>query len=137
MEKIEIFDPPMCCESGVCGADIDPVVLRFAADVEWLRTIGVKVKRFNLAHEPNEFVSRAEIRDLLAAEGNACLPMIMVNGEIASRGIYPDREELAALAMLGDRPMGMPELDQQPVRNIPVLQDKDCCLSTTDGTKCC
>ncbi|MFN8000751.1 MAG: arsenic metallochaperone ArsD family protein [Acidobacteriota bacterium] len=22
--KLEIFDPPMCCATGVCGTDVDP-----------------------------------------------------------------------------------------------------------------
>lgn len=27
--KIEVFDPPMCCSSGVCGPAVDPVFPRF------------------------------------------------------------------------------------------------------------
>ncbi|MCL6570876.1 MAG: arsenic metallochaperone ArsD family protein, partial [Bacillus sp. (in: Bacteria)] len=28
MKKIQIFDPAMCCSSGVCGPSIDPDLLR-------------------------------------------------------------------------------------------------------------
>jgi hypothetical protein len=34
--KVEVFDPPMCCSSGVCGPNVDPTLARLAADLHWL-----------------------------------------------------------------------------------------------------
>ena len=28
MSKLEIFDPAMCCSTGVCGPSVDPELLR-------------------------------------------------------------------------------------------------------------
>jgi hypothetical protein len=100
MTKINVFDPPMCCSSGVCGPQVDPLLAAFAADVDWLGTQGVTVTRHNLAHEPQAFVSNPVVQQTLQREGDACLPLVLVNGEIAARGAYPRRDELARLAGL-------------------------------------
>jgi hypothetical protein len=100
MTHIEVFDPPMCCSSGVCGPQVDPLVAAFAADVDWLASQGVIVTRYNLAQEPEAFVMNPIVQDVLQREGDACLPLVVVNGEIAGRGAYPRRDELARLAGL-------------------------------------
>lgn len=132
MNKIEIFDPPMCCDTGVCGADVDPVLPQFAADIEWLKSNGAEVRRFNLAQEPAEFVTRDGVRETLTADGNACLPLILVNGAVVSRGVYPEREQLAALAGI-DGPVAA----SRTRRSITVLQEPSCCEPNADGTGCC
>ncbi len=33
MTTIEVFDPAMCCSTGVCGPQVDPDLARFAADL--------------------------------------------------------------------------------------------------------
>lgn len=95
MRKLEIFDPPMCCSTGVCGTDIDPALPRFAADLEWLKTQGVNVERYNLAQQPGVFVANESVTAALHAEGNGCLPLILLDGQIISRAAYPDRVALA------------------------------------------
>lgn len=95
--KLEIFDPPMCCSTGVCGADVDPVLPQFAADLEWLRVQGIAVARYNLAQEPGAFVGNEAVNAALHAEGNACLPLIVLDGAIISRAAYLNRATLAAL----------------------------------------
>jgi hypothetical protein len=37
------------------------------------------------------------VRAALVQDGNGCLPLIVVNGVIASKGRYPSRRELAGL----------------------------------------
>lgn len=32
MKKIEIFDPAMCCPTGLCGPNINPDLMRHGAD---------------------------------------------------------------------------------------------------------
>jgi arsenical resistance operon trans-acting repressor ArsD len=98
MTTIEVFDPPMCCSSGVCGPDVDPLLAAFAADVDWLASQGVSVTRHNLAQEPQAFVTNPVVQEVLQRDGDACLPLVVVNGEIAGRGSYPRRDELARLA---------------------------------------
>lgn len=98
MTTVLIFDPPMCCSTGVCGPAVDPQLARFASDLQWLGSEGVHVERFNLANQPQAFAASAAVRSALETEGNDCLPLILVNEQIVSRGEYPSREQLAALA---------------------------------------
>jgi AhpD family alkylhydroperoxidase len=102
MPKLQVFDPPMCCSTGVCGPAPDPVLPRFAADFHWLAQRGVIVERYNLAQEPQAFAANEAVKAALAEFGNDCLPLILVNGAIISRGSYPAREELARFVGLQD-----------------------------------
>jgi hypothetical protein len=98
MVKIEIYDPPMCCPTGVCGPNVDPKLVQFAADLEWLKGKGVMVERYNLAQQPDKFVDCQAVTDAMVLAGDLCLPMILANGEIVSRNTYPKRADLARLA---------------------------------------
>lgn len=97
MATLQVYDRPMCCSTGVCGPKVDPVLPRFAADLEWLRSRGVAVERFNLAQQPGAFSAHPEVRSALSA-GVGCLPLIVVDGRLVSRGVYPSRQMLAAWA---------------------------------------
>ncbi len=98
MTKLQIFDPAMCCSTGVCGSAVDPVLPRFAADVEWVKTKGVEVERFNLAQQVAAFTSNSTVKRTLNAKGTKCLPLILVNGVVVAEGSYPNRNELAQFA---------------------------------------
>jgi hypothetical protein len=97
MKKLEIYDPPMCCSSGVCGPKVDPVLPRFSGDLEWIKAQGVSVTRYNLAQQPMAFAENSDVHDMLEKEDLACLPLILVDGKIVSRGTYLAREELATV----------------------------------------
>ena len=98
MTSVHVFDPAMCCSSGVCGTSVDPRLARFAAELAWLESRGVAVERFNLAQQPAAFAADAEVKDALEAKGEAALPLVKIDGEVRSVGTYPSREELAAWA---------------------------------------
>jgi Arsenical resistance operon protein ArsD len=94
---IRVFDPAMCCASGVCGPSVDPELARFAADVDWLQKQGVTVERFNLSQQPAAFAETPTVSEALA-RGTDVLPLVLVGDRIAVEGAYPSRETLAALA---------------------------------------
>ena len=98
MPVLRVFDPPMCCSTGVCGPSVDPELARFSGDLEWLRQKGVEVQRFNLAQEPGAFVEHLPVKQELQARWNDALPLVMVDDRVAAIGTYPSREVLAALA---------------------------------------
>lgn len=98
MTVLRIFDPPMCCSTGVCGPSVDPELARFAADLDWVARQGIDVERYNLAQQPEAFVTTAAVKEALTARGNECLPLVLVGDRIATEGTYPSRETLAALA---------------------------------------
>jgi hypothetical protein len=94
---IRVFDPAMCCSSGVCGPSVDPDLARFAADVDWLQKQGVVVERFNLSQQPGAFAETPAVKEALG-RGTEVLPLVLVGERIAVEGSYPSRETLAALA---------------------------------------
>lgn len=96
--KLNVYDPPMCCSTGVCGPSVDPKLVAFASDLDWLKRQGVEVERFNLAQQPAAFMQVEAVKSLLQKEGDACLPMIVADGKIISQGRYPGRKELAGFA---------------------------------------
>ena len=80
MIKLQVFDPAMCCSTGVCGPSVDPVLPRFSADLEWLKSKGVQVQRYNLAQEVGAFTSNPIVKTTLNSEGTKCLPLVLVDG---------------------------------------------------------
>jgi hypothetical protein len=120
MTPIQIFDPALCCSSGVCGVDADQQLIAFAADVSWLQQQGGHLERFNLAQQPMAFAENAIVKGFLERSGEEGLPLILVNGEVALTGRYPNRSELARWAGIG-------KLD------VAVKPAGGCC----SGSKCC
>jgi len=100
MTKLQVFDPPMCCSSGVCGPEVDPALVQFTSDFHWLAGEGIAVERYNLAQQPQAFLTNEVVKAALFGEGKACLPLLLVNGRIVSKGRYPSREELGRLVGL-------------------------------------
>jgi len=96
MPKIDVFDPPMCCSTGACGPVVDPALPRFAGDLAWLGQSGVEVARYNLAQEPLAFTMNPVVLEVLKGQGPEALPVVLVDGALASHGRYPSRYELAS-----------------------------------------
>ncbi|MDI9442659.1 MAG: arsenite efflux transporter metallochaperone ArsD [Planctomycetota bacterium] len=98
MQRLEVFDPPMCCSSGVCGPSVDKRLVRFSAALDWLKSQGVEVARYSPTQQYDAFVSNLIVVETVNELGSDCLPLILVNGEVVSMGGYPERVELAAMA---------------------------------------
>ena len=94
MKKLEVFDPAMCCSTGVCGVEVDPVLVQFAADLQWMGEQGVEVKRYNLGQEPQAFAANPAVLKEMEA-GMDRLPIIAVDGQIVATGVYLSRAQLA------------------------------------------
>ncbi len=97
MPKLQVYDPAMCCSTGVCGPRIDPALPRFAADLEWLKSKGFEVERYNLAQDVAAFTSNPVVKQTLNSNGSKCLPLLLLDGTVVSEGAYLEREELANL----------------------------------------
>lgn len=93
MKKMQIFEPAMCCSTGLCGVGVDPELLRISTVLNALKKNGIEVDRFNLTSEPMEFVNNKAINDLLNTKGMDVLPAIVLDGEIVLTGRYPTHEE--------------------------------------------
>lgn len=121
--RLQVYDPPMCCSSGVCGPAVNPELARFSSDLDWLRRQGVEVERHNLSSRPGAFVQQRAVMESLKNEGNDCLPLIVVNGLIVSKGIYPTRSDLMKLSGIGS--------EQEIVDATPAAADAVGCGNAT------
>jgi len=93
MKSLRVYDPAMCCSTGVCGPDIDPILPQVAGFLHHLKELGVAVERFNLSQQPMAFVESAEVKAILQSEGVEALPLLFIDGKLALKGAYPDHEK--------------------------------------------
>jgi hypothetical protein len=99
---IRVFEPALCCNTGVCGPDVDQALVTFTADLDHLRGLGVDIERHNLANDPGSFAAEPAVRDFLRVAGSAGLPLTLVDGVTVATGGYPSRERLLSLAGRSD-----------------------------------
>ena len=93
--KIEIYDPAMCCSSGVCGPSVDPELVRIYDVLRQIQKQAseVKIERYGLTTDPQAFITNAAVSELLKSEGPECLPLGFVDGDLVSKGSYPGNEQ--------------------------------------------
>jgi len=130
MQKVQVFDPALCCSSGVCGTEVDQALVIFSADVDWARQNGAQIERFNLAQQPLAFAENVVVKDVLQREGEAALPITLVDGKLALSGSYPKREALAGWL---DIPLITPVSSTQPAAR----STGGCCCGSASKGKCC
>jgi len=123
MKKLEVFDPAMCCSTGVCGVEVDPVLAQFAADLKWVEEQGIAVHRHNLGQEPQAFAANPAVVKEMEA-GMDRLPVLAVDGHIVTTGMYPSRQQLA-------QKLGIALTAEE---NQPVKAGSACC---TPKSGCC
>lgn len=97
MKKMVIFDPAMCCSTGVCGPSVDKNLLRVSTVINRLEKKGVLVERHNLTSNPQIFVDNKQINKMLNDEGIDILPVTMVDGKVVKTKEYPTNEEFCKL----------------------------------------
>lgn len=95
--KIEIFEPTMCCESGVCGPEPDKELIELLNTIQLLKKAGVEVKRYAINQSPLSFVHNNVVSNFIKTNGPDKLPLVLLNGEIIKSGSYPGLEELKKL----------------------------------------
>ncbi len=98
MKSIRVYDPPMCCSTGVCGTDINPDLVNFAALLAQLGTQGLTIERYNMGQQPMAFAENSVVKALLDNEGTDVLPLIFLNDEVYLKGRYPTAIERPAFS---------------------------------------
>ena len=140
MSTITIYDPPLCCSTGVSGAEIDSKLAQFAGDLNWLKTQGVEVTRFNLAQEPGQFVENGAVKAILDRSGTDELPAILVGDALVASGRYPNRDELVAMTGLEATPAHAQATEAVPGGEEPKAATRSCCGADAEQEKsssCC
>ena len=123
MSKIEIFDPAMCCATGLCGVGVDPELLRVATTIHTLTKKGVTVIRYSLSSEPQAFVDNKKVNEYLMKEEVEALPITVVDGDVVKTREYPTDEEFAKWA----------GLSKEEIAVVPSPTKGGCC----DSGGCC
>lgn len=127
MTEIRIYDPALCCATGVCGVDVDEELVRTSANIDSMKRRGADIARFNLASEPLRFAENATVRSFLEVAGSSGLPLVLVDGVTVLTGRYPSKEQL-------DRWVGVaPVSDVTP---LPLASDAGgCCADQTTSSQ--
>jgi len=92
--RVDVFDPEMCCSTGVCGPAPDEALIRVEEALERLRQSGVEVARHQLSRDPESFLSHGDVYKTILSDGIGALPMVAVNGKLRFKGRYPTYDEL-------------------------------------------
>lgn len=125
---MQIFEPAMCCETGLCGVSIDPELLRVSTVVNTLKSNGADVERFNLSSAPMEFVTNEAINQYINEKGPEGLPAVLVDGKIVMTGKYPTNEEFAALLDLASGLLKESAAEEEGAC---------CCCGGDENSACC
>ncbi len=127
--NIQIFEPALCCNTGICGSDVDAALITFSSDLSYLVSKGIDITRHNLANDPVAFAENQTIKSFLEISGSESLPLTLVNGTTVLTGRYPTRDQLERYAGTSKAVSNVPELTLLP-------NAENSCCGTTDGTCC-
>lgn len=94
MATLQVFDPPMCCSTGVCGVNVDPQLTQLVADLNFLKQNGITVERFNLKDHLQAFTAHPQVMAEMG-EASEFLPIFMWDGKVVCKGAYPSRQQLS------------------------------------------
>ncbi len=93
MKRVQVYEPAMCCSTGVCGPSPDKIMRDFSGLVLQLKNGGIEVERYNLAQEPKKFVENPIVKEKLNELGEASLPIIFWDDSLKMTGSYPNQEQ--------------------------------------------
>ena len=102
MKKMNIYEPAMCCPTGVCGVGVDPELLRISAVLTSLEKNVIEIKQYKIKNKNKEFMLNMELNKLIMDKGMDILPVTILDGKIVKTGGYPTNEEFIALLELSD-----------------------------------
>lgn len=91
---IELFDPPMCCPTGLCGPTLDQTLLDVSDMILALQAEGWAVDRYQMTSHPYKFMNNPEIMRLVREQQMTALPITTVNGQVVKVGGYPTLTEI-------------------------------------------
>ena len=130
MKTMKIYEPAMCCSTGLCGVGVDPELLRISTVLNTLKNNGVQVDRFNLSNDPQEFVSNKTVNNYINEFGVDGLPLAVIDDEIVITGRYPSNDEFVTLLNVPKSYIGEKTSHVEAAEN----ENQDCGCS---GGGCC
>lgn len=97
MTKVQVFELTPCTDA---LRTKDRARDLFERDMAWLAKHGIDVERYNLEEHIGVFAITDPVKKTMDREHESCLPLILIDGRVASSGAYPERETLADLLEL-------------------------------------
>ena len=94
-KKITLYEPPMCCSSGVCGPNPDQALITLQDTLDKARESGFETERFTIVTHPKKFQENPEVIKLMQEKKLDALPITAFDGQIIKVGSYPTFEELS------------------------------------------
>ena len=92
--KVEIYDPPMCCPTGLCGPAVDPALMKISDAILALKKQGVSVERYNLKSDYMTIKDNLPVMAVIHRGGSKMMPITVIRGKIFKTGEYPSYEEI-------------------------------------------
>ncbi|MEI7579865.1 MAG: arsenite efflux transporter metallochaperone ArsD [bacterium] len=93
VKTIYIYDPPMCCSSGVCGPNPDPILISFQDTITKLKAEGIIIERYVITQAPEKFKENPQVMAIIQKEQLSVLPITFCNNEVVLKGKYPTYDE--------------------------------------------
>ncbi|EKB03359.1 MULTISPECIES: arsenite efflux transporter metallochaperone ArsD [Myroides] len=93
--EVKIYDPALCCPTGLCGVNIDPELMRIAVVIESLKKKGILIERFNLRDNPQVYVDTKVVNDFIQKESIDNFPITTLNGVIVLTKSYPSNKQIS------------------------------------------
>ena len=91
---IEIFDPPLCCPTGLCGPVLDTTLVDLSEAINSLQADGRTVVRHMMTADPQAFMRNRDVYQLIRERQLTVLPITVVRGRILKTDAYPSLDEL-------------------------------------------
>lgn len=123
MKKMSIYEPAMCCDTGLCGVGVDTDLLRISTVLNSLQKNGIVIDRFNLSSAPMAFVNNKTINDFLNESGVEKLPIVMLDDKIIFSGHYPSNQEIISLLEIPENYL----TDTNNIEQSGCCSDENCC----------
>lgn len=141
--KIVIYEPAMCCSSGVCGPSLDQALIGLQDTLAQIVSTGVQVERYTITQNPRKFMENPQVMKLIQEQQLKALPITTLNGRIVAVGLYPTLEEFQRLSRDKDSSPEVlttekgccSEKDACDIRCRP--QNNTSCCGDTENSSCC
>lgn len=139
MKKVSIFEPAMCCSTGLCGIGVDPELLRISTILNTFKKNDIEIERFNLTSAPQEFLNNKAVNVFINTKGVEELPVTVVDDEIVLAGRYPSNEEFVQMlelpkSFMSDKPKAVKSTNSVKGARIVIKKASGCGCS--DGNCC-
>ncbi|SHK12788.1 Arsenical resistance operon trans-acting repressor ArsD [Geosporobacter subterraneus DSM 17957] len=99
---INIYEPPMCCSSGVCGPSPDTKLMDLQNTIKRIQKEfpEVQINRYSMNFNPKDFMQNPAVFAKVKAEKTEALPIITINGDIIKEKDYMSYDEFIKELML-------------------------------------